>query len=819
MDCFVCSEGMTSFDCYKNHLQQMHSDTNLFDCFTCLERRVFSSRFRFLDHIKLHFRRNVSTLGESSRMEEVGATQLCTEGEGVGDLDISLENNLITNSSNMVPSDDLNLDEFKERFYEKSLIYTSGLYDNLKICRKTVQEFVEKTEVFMGTGPILLLKNHILKTLEILKCDQIKVSEIRKMFEILENPFEKFKSEYLRTKEFKERNVYVSPIEHAVGDRLDPINVNLQIILAPKTLYMQNIPLRCTLKLIFEMKNSFKTIIEYKNSVTNRQDISNFMQSKMWKQKNEAENENKIIFPLLIYFDDFETNNPLGSRAGIQKLGGVYAICPFLPPEFSSKLKHILLVSCFNSQDRQSFGNNVIFDPLINELKFLESEGIQITVEGMLHTIYFKLGLLLGDNLGLNSILGYTESFSATYCCRLCACSKDELHTMVVENNRLMRTIGSYDNDLLIDNLSLTGRREPCIWNNLGGFHCIDNITVDIMHDILEGVAPLEISLILENLILTRNVFSLDTLNKRISNFNFGPFEDYNLPQTITQAYLKSHSLKYSSSETKTLIKCLPLLIGDLVDEDDGVWSFFLLLRNICNILFAYSLEPIDIDYVEELITEHHKTFKLLFKKNFIPKQHFMIHYANIMRAVGPLRNFWSMRGESKHKVLKQVASSTTSRKNICKTIAIRHQLGFANMILEDKGLESKIERGRLISIENLNTRYESVLLEKFNNFEDLTSYSWVTIKNRKYKKNMALVLNLNLDSNLCFGLILNIFYNSYENTYYFGCEQLETLYKDDHMSSYVVKETKIFCIKSYHELFDVKPRFVIRQQKLFIPE
>lgn len=45
--------------------------------------------------------------------------------------------------------DDLNLDEFRDVFYKKSLIFTSGLYDNLKICQKTVQEFVEKTEEFM----------------------------------------------------------------------------------------------------------------------------------------------------------------------------------------------------------------------------------------------------------------------------------------------------------------------------------------------------------------------------------------------------------------------------------------------------------------------------------------------------------------------------------------------------------------------------------------------------------------------------------------------------------------------------------------------
>lgn len=107
------------------------------------------------------------------------------------------------------------------------------------------------------------------------------------------------------------------------------------------------------------------------------------------------------------------------------------------------------------------------------------------------------------------------------------------------------------------------------------------------------------------------------------------------------------------------------------------------------------------------------------------------------------------MRGEAKHKILKQVASSTSSRKNICKTIAIRHQLAFANIILKDDGLENITQRGRLISIKGLNIIYKSVLNEKFDNLDYLTSYSWVHIKNNKYKKHMALVLNLNIDGNL----------------------------------------------------------------------
>jgi hypothetical protein len=52
-----------------------------------------------------------------------------------------------------------------------------------------------------------------------------------------------------------------------------------------------------------------------------------------------------------------------------------------------------------------------VFQPLINELKLLESVGVIANIRGKDTKIAFKLGLILSDNLGLNSILGFTESF------------------------------------------------------------------------------------------------------------------------------------------------------------------------------------------------------------------------------------------------------------------------------------------------------------------------------------------------------------------------------------------------------------------------
>jgi len=88
-----------------------------------------------------------------------------------------------------------------------------------------------------------------------------------------------------------------------------------------------------------------------------------------------------------LYYDDFQVNNPLGSHASVQKLGAVYVSLACLPPELFSLIYNIFLVSLFKTDDLNTFGNVVIFKDLISELNFLESSGIDISVNEKDYTI------------------------------------------------------------------------------------------------------------------------------------------------------------------------------------------------------------------------------------------------------------------------------------------------------------------------------------------------------------------------------------------------------------------------------------------------
>jgi len=142
----------------------------------------------------------------------------------------------------------------------------------------------------------------------------------------------------------------------------------------------------------------------------------------------------------------------------------------------------------FNSIDRNELGNTIIFKELISEINFLQNNGIDVQIKNNSYTIHFSLALILGDNLGLHSILGYTESFMANFPCRFCKCSKLECNYSVKQDNNKLRNKENYSQDLSIDNLSLTGIHETCVFNEIDGFRATHNYSVDIMHDTRRGV-------------------------------------------------------------------------------------------------------------------------------------------------------------------------------------------------------------------------------------------------------------------------------------------------------------------------------------------
>ena len=115
--------------------------------------------------------------------------------------------------------------------------------------------------------------------------------------------------------------------------------------------------------------------------------------------------------------------NHLGSRRGIHKIGFIYFTLLNVKPMSSSRLKniHILgLLAAFSSNDRVKYGFDKILAPIVQDVKELE-RSVDFTLQS--GAVIHKRGTivqLLGDNLGLNQLCGFVESFSAVRFCRIC---------------------------------------------------------------------------------------------------------------------------------------------------------------------------------------------------------------------------------------------------------------------------------------------------------------------------------------------------------------------------------------------------------------
>jgi hypothetical protein len=75
------------------------------------------------------------------------------------------------------------------------------------------------------------------------------------------------------------------------------------------------------------------------------------------------------------------------------------------------------------------------------------------------------------------------------------------------------------------------------------------------------------------------------------------------------------------------LSRFLPLLIGDLVREENSRWQNLILLLQIEEIVFAPKTTVQLAAYLDVLVGDYLEDFSKLYERPIIPKQHYMVHY------------------------------------------------------------------------------------------------------------------------------------------------------------------------------------------------
>lgn len=503
--------------------------------------------------------------------------------------------------------------------------------------------------------------------------DDAKCEEILQTFSELKEPFRGMRTQKQQDDYFKKKGVFIEPVPKILGGEFVTASTSTggvrQVF---KEEHFQYVPIGKTLKKHLEQPGVMTAILTSKASEDN--DLIKSYRDGTYFNRKYGESDD-IIIPLLLYNDDFESGNPLGSRKGKNKISGFYVSLLCLPMQYQAKLSNILLAACAKSSSISKYGVDEVLSVLVKDIQILENNGLTISCsdfEGNVRPILFQV---IGDNLGLHHILGFVCSFSANFPCRICRAPKELTRRQLEEDIMLLRNEENFAEDLLVNNVSLTGVKRDSKLNKLANFHVTDNEAPDVMHDFLEGVLPLEIKLIISTLI-EEEYFTLEELNTRLAAFNYGFVDMKNKPSPIQASALANPSgpSGQSAAQTNCLALYLPMIIGDLVDEDSEVWELFLLLLDVYKLVVAPSISKGGTIVLKGLIREHHSLYLQLFETHLIPKHHFITHYPRLIRRLGPLMQYSCIRKEGKHKPFKQWARASNNFKNIARTVSIRHQ-------------------------------------------------------------------------------------------------------------------------------------------------
>ena len=386
--------------------------------------------------------------------------------------------------------------------------------------------------------------------------------------------------------------------------------------------------------------------------------------------------------------------------------------------------------------------------------------------------------------MGVHKICGLVESFSANYTCRICKVKKECLRSQTIEVESLLRAIHDYEDDLE-GNVSNTGINDYCIWNDLPSFHIFTNTYLDLMHDFWEGVCPYDLSGIILHYIRNK-FFTLEDINDRILGFNYGSIKQNKVP-FLKKDKLKNGKLGFSASETKTFVKYLGLMIGDLIPVNDEHWNLLIYLQKINDLLSSRFFNKNCLALLKILISDHHKLYISLFGETLKPKHYFLLHYPQMIENVGPCKNLCCMRTEAKHRPSKIAAHLSNSSVNLPLTVAIKHQYQQCYDFMCQDSLIFLIESGATQTpYDEKLMNFREYLSSDFLNDSGVNSPSWLRIDNITYKPYMVLAISTDDHIMPNFAQILKILINS-EQKCLFITKKFKTLGFCSHVNAYEI--------------------------------
>jgi len=480
--------------------------------------------------------------------------------------------------------------------------------------------------------------------------------------------------------------------------------------------------------------------------------LHDFTDGRMW-QNSTVNLDSGMYVRIHLYSDEFELCNPLGSRRGEHKVCAFYFLVGNLETKYWSSLSNIHLAMLCKYKHVKNIGYKKILEPLLDDIRVLETEGIVVAIDSIEHRIFGTVVTLSGDNLTSHMLGGFNSSFSFGRICRQCMATKASISDIVSEDDCILRTVEGHsyhvkavENDSTLSAVHGVKYASPFL-----GLTLFDPVTFfppDIMHDVLEGLMSVITAVVVKSCVRS-GAISLKALNCRIAKFCFGMSDKCDKFGPFPLDFVsKDKALSGKAVEKWCLFRLLPLLIGDVVDDEDKVWQLYILAREISEIVLAPVIDPAWLPYLELIIAHHHALLKDVAPKAFIPKMHFIVHYPRLLLTYGPLRHLWTMRFEAVHQYFKQLIKKTKSFVNVTASLCSRFQRRKCYELASNAlSLSSTIINGaqHVVTVVCLPLSLRALLMHSHGLHEASTvlSVKSVTVNGQKYKTGCMFVCDV----------------------------------------------------------------------------
>ncbi len=147
-------------------------------------------------------------------------------------------------------------------------------------------------------------------------------------------------------------------------------------------------------------------------------------------------------------------------------------------------------------------------------------------------------------------------------------------------------------------------KKECPLTAKLEHFHVVKGYPPDLMHDLLEGIVPVELSLCLSDLI-SKGYFNLETLNQAIRSFTYTFTDKIDQPQPITKGFSTKGTVGGNAHENWCLIRLLPFLVGQYVPPGEKAWEVLMLVKDIVELVVAPRFTDETLYFLECKLAEH----------------------------------------------------------------------------------------------------------------------------------------------------------------------------------------------------------------------